>query len=107
MVKGPHVALKHMPHNLFKEKFFVRQHFWIVAIFCEVGPHRGSVVKMSRSKLFILGLCMDSCDLLYVLNPFEQERPEFLCVVCSVADPGCLSRICIKEFKYLFKLSEI
>jgi hypothetical protein len=42
------------------------------------------VVKMSRSKLFILGLCMDSCDLLYVLNPFEQEKPEFLGMLCAV-----------------------
>jgi hypothetical protein len=39
-----------------------------------VGPHRGSIVKISRSKLFILGICMDSCDLLYVLNPYEQVR---------------------------------
>ena len=41
---------------------------------------------MSRSKLFILGICMDSCDLLYVLNPFEQVWH-----ACAVAAASCSS----------------
>merc|ERR1719507_1407220 len=46
------------------------------------GPRKGSVIKFTRAKSFLFGVCLEKADLLYLVRPQEQV----CCEVSGLAD---------------------